>query len=89
MLSFSMTVKPFTFGKENGAYEVRMLLPFATKGEIGLFKKGDELAGLRGTSVIRCCDRFFMGNSLSDSEGPAHPICRCSAAIHERSVLNR
>ena len=43
------TEKPFTFGKENGAYEVRVLLPFATKGEIGLFKKGDELVVEIGT----------------------------------------
>ncbi len=37
------TDKPYTFGKQNGFYEVRVLLPFATKGEVGLFKKGDEL----------------------------------------------
>lgn len=37
------TEKPYTFGKENGFYEIRVLLPFATKGEIELFKKGDEL----------------------------------------------
>jgi arsenite-transporting ATPase len=30
-------------------YEVRLLLPFATKGEIGLFKKGDELVVEVGT----------------------------------------
>ena len=43
------TEKPFTFGKHNGMYEVRVLLPFATKGEIGLFKKGDELVVEIGT----------------------------------------
>jgi arsenite/tail-anchored protein-transporting ATPase len=37
------TEKPYTFQKQNGIYEIRVLLPFATKGEIGLFKKGDEL----------------------------------------------
>jgi arsenite-transporting ATPase len=37
------TEKPYSFAKNNGVYEVRVLLPFATKGEIGLFKKGDEL----------------------------------------------
>jgi len=37
------TEKPYTFGKQNGLYEIRFLLPFATKGEIELFKKGDEL----------------------------------------------
>jgi arsenite-transporting ATPase len=43
------TEKPFTFGKKNGAYEVRVLLPFASKGDIGLFKKGDELVVEVGT----------------------------------------
>jgi arsenite/tail-anchored protein-transporting ATPase len=37
------------FRKQDGAYEVRVLLPFATKGEIGLFKKGDELVVEIGT----------------------------------------
>jgi arsenite-transporting ATPase len=41
--------KPYTFAKQNGIYEVRVLLPFATKGEIGLFKKGDELVVEIGT----------------------------------------
>jgi arsenite-transporting ATPase len=45
----SRTEKPFTFGKQDGVYEVRILLPFATKGEIGLFKKGDELVVEIGT----------------------------------------
>jgi arsenite/tail-anchored protein-transporting ATPase len=43
------TEKPYTFAKQNGIYEVRVLLPFATKGEIGLFKKGDELVVEIGT----------------------------------------
>ncbi|HVP55706.1 MAG TPA: TRC40/GET3/ArsA family transport-energizing ATPase [Candidatus Eisenbacteria bacterium] len=43
------TEKPYTFGKENGLYEIRVLLPFATKGEIELFKKGDELVVQIGT----------------------------------------
>jgi arsenite/tail-anchored protein-transporting ATPase len=37
------TEKPYTFGKRDGIYEVQMLLPFATKSEIGVFKKGDEI----------------------------------------------
>ncbi len=37
------TERPYTFGKRDGHYEVRVQLPFATKGEVGLFKKGDEL----------------------------------------------
>ena len=43
------TEKPYTFGKEDGVYEVRILLPFAGKGEVGLFKKGDELVVEIGT----------------------------------------
>jgi arsenite/tail-anchored protein-transporting ATPase len=43
------TEKPYTFAKQNGTYEVRVVLPFATKGEIGLFKKGDELVVEIGT----------------------------------------
>jgi arsenite/tail-anchored protein-transporting ATPase len=34
---------PFSFRKMDTHYEVQMRLPFATKGEVGLFKKGDEL----------------------------------------------
>jgi arsenite/tail-anchored protein-transporting ATPase len=43
------TEKPYTFGKVDGVYEIRVLLPFATKGEVGLFKKGDELVVEIGT----------------------------------------
>ncbi len=35
--------QPYHFEKVDGHYEIRLQLPFATKGEIGLFKKGDEL----------------------------------------------
>jgi len=45
----TQTEKPYAFGKRNGRYEVRLRLPFATKGEIGLFKKGDELVVEVGT----------------------------------------
>jgi len=37
------TEAPYTFEKINAHYEVRLRLPFAMKGEVGLFKKGDEL----------------------------------------------
>jgi len=38
------TERPYTFEKDaNGQYLVRIQLPFAAKGEVGLFKKGDEL----------------------------------------------
>ncbi|MGC2333355.1 MAG: ArsA family ATPase [Candidatus Acidiferrales bacterium] len=43
------TEKPYTFGKSDGIYEIRLLLPFAMKGEVGLFKKGDELVVEIGT----------------------------------------
>jgi arsenite-transporting ATPase len=43
------TEKPYTFEKRDGRYEVKLQLPFATRGEIGLFKKGDELVVEIGT----------------------------------------
>jgi len=43
------TEAPFTFAKVDGHYEVRLLLPFAAKGDVGLFKKGDELVVEIGT----------------------------------------
>ncbi len=43
------TEAPFTFAKRNGHYEVRLRLPFAVKGDVGLFKKGDELVVEIGT----------------------------------------
>jgi arsenite/tail-anchored protein-transporting ATPase len=43
------TEKSYTFAKRDGEYEVQVLLPFASKGEIGLFKKGDELVVEIGT----------------------------------------
>jgi len=43
------TEAPYTFTKQNGHYEVKLRLPFAAKGEVGLFKKGDELVVEIGT----------------------------------------
>jgi arsenite-transporting ATPase len=43
------TEAPYNFVKTDGRYEVRLQLPFAAKGEIGLFKKGDELVVEIGT----------------------------------------
>jgi arsenite-transporting ATPase len=40
---------PYSFVKSNGHHAVRLNLPFAAKGEIGLFKKGDELVVEIGT----------------------------------------
>ncbi len=45
----SRTEAPYSFSKVDGHYEVRLMLPFAAKGEIGLFKKGDELVVEIGT----------------------------------------
>jgi arsenite-transporting ATPase len=43
------TEAPYSFEKRNSHYEVRLRLPFAVKGEVGLFKKGDELVIEVGT----------------------------------------
>jgi len=43
------TEAPYSFTKQDGHYEVRLQLPFAAKGEVGLFKKGDELVVEIGT----------------------------------------
>jgi arsenite-transporting ATPase len=43
------TEAPYTFTKLENHYEVRLQLPFAAKGEVGLFKKGDELVVEIGT----------------------------------------
>jgi arsenite/tail-anchored protein-transporting ATPase len=43
------TAAPYTFAKTDGHFEVRLQLPFAVKGEVGLFKKGDELVVEIGT----------------------------------------
>jgi arsenite-transporting ATPase len=43
------TEAPYSFVKQDGNYEVKLHLPFAMKGEVGLFKKGDELVVEIGT----------------------------------------
>ena len=43
------TEPPYSFHKEDGRNEVRVKLPFATKGDVGLFKKNDELVVQIGT----------------------------------------
>ncbi len=43
------TEAPYTFSKVDGTYEVKLRLPFAAKGDVGLFKKGDELVVEIGT----------------------------------------
>jgi arsenite-transporting ATPase len=41
--------RPYQFEKIDGKYQIRLNMPFATKAEIGLFKKGDELVVEIGT----------------------------------------
>jgi len=43
------TEAPYTFAKVDGHYEIQLQLPFAAKGDVGLFKKGDELVVQIGT----------------------------------------
>ena len=43
------TEAPYSFSKKDSHYEVRLSLPFAVKGEVSLFKKGDELVVEVGT----------------------------------------
>ena len=43
------TERPYSFRKRDGTYEVRLQAPFAAKGEVGLFKKGEELVVEIGT----------------------------------------
>jgi arsenite-transporting ATPase len=40
---------PYSFVKNERGYQVKLHLPFAVKGEVGLFKKGDELVVEIGT----------------------------------------
>lgn len=47
--SVSRTERPYTFTRAGDHWEVRLNAPFAGKGEIGLFKKGDELVVTVGT----------------------------------------
>ncbi|MBI2689308.1 MAG: ArsA family ATPase [Acidobacteria bacterium] len=41
--------RPYTFARDSGSHQVRLAMPFAAKGEVGLFKKGDELVIEVGT----------------------------------------
>jgi arsenite/tail-anchored protein-transporting ATPase len=47
--AISRTERPYTFTREGDHWEVRLTAPFTGKGEIGLFKKGDELVVTVGT----------------------------------------
>jgi arsenite-transporting ATPase len=43
------TARPYTFEKLDGRWEVHLDMPFTSKGELGLFKKADELVVEVGT----------------------------------------
>ena len=43
------TERPYSFVRQDGNYQVRLRMPFAQKGEIGLFAKDDELVVEIGT----------------------------------------
>ncbi|HKD05799.1 MAG TPA: TRC40/GET3/ArsA family transport-energizing ATPase [Bryobacteraceae bacterium] len=45
----SRTERPYSFVRVDGQYQIRLAMPFAEKGEIGLFKKEDELVVEIGT----------------------------------------
>lgn len=47
--AITRTAKAFTFRENDGHFEVILDVPFAEKGEIGLFKKADELVIELGT----------------------------------------
>ena len=47
--AITRTDRPYAFVRQDGQYQVRLHMPFARKGEIGLFKKGDELVVEIGT----------------------------------------
>ena len=47
--AITRTERPYRFEKVEGRYEIHLTMPFATKGEIGLFKKADELVVEIGT----------------------------------------
>jgi arsenite-transporting ATPase len=47
--AISQSAPPFTFVREGDGYRVELDLPFTEKGEVGLFKKDDELVVQVGT----------------------------------------
>lgn len=47
--SVTRTERPYDFSKHEGYYLVHLRVPFTEKGEVGLFKKGDELVVEIGT----------------------------------------
>ena len=48
-MNVTRTERPYAFVRVDGRYQIRLSMPFAQKGEIGLFKKDDELVVEVGT----------------------------------------
>lgn len=81
-LTVSREERPYSFERRNGVHQVRVAMPYATKGEVGLFKKGDELVieigvlrrhvGLpRSIAALQPRRATFEGNTLVIELGEA------------------
>jgi arsenite-transporting ATPase len=81
-LAVTRTERPYSFERRNGVHQVRVAMPFAAKGEVGLFKKGDELVieigvlrrhvGLpRSIAELQPVRATFEGNTLVVELGEA------------------
>ena len=42
-LAVTRADRPYSFERRDGVHQVRVVMPFASKSEVSLFKKGDEL----------------------------------------------
>ena len=65
----TMSERPYSFVRNGDHYEVRLHLPFAEKGEIGLFKKDDELV-VEWHAAAAHRPSYLDGRARS-GEGPA------------------
>lgn len=74
-LAVTRDERPYSFERIGGVHQVRVAMPFATRGEVGLFKKGDELVievgvlrrhvGLpRSIAALQPLRATFEGNTL-------------------------
>ena len=74
-LAVTREERPYVFERRNGVHQVRVAMPFTAKGEVGLFKKGDELVieigvlrrhvGLpRSIAALQPLRATFEGNTL-------------------------
>ncbi len=74
-LAVTREERPYVFERRNGVHQVRVAMPFTAKGEVGLFKKGDDLVieigvlrrhvGLpRSIAALQPLRATFEGNTL-------------------------